>query len=147
MSPFTNTRTKRRTVFAVLAVWLFALSSGWANACLLQDRSTHIHRQSDSTSVAARTPVVSAGHVGAVSEHDGASDAAKGACLKVCDDGTQTLVKWQANFDLPDAGMTPPVAFIWTAHAVAPPVEGLARATPPPIPGVPVRTRFSRLAL
>ena len=38
MKLFPNTRAKRNTAFMVLLVWLFALASGVANACLLEAR-------------------------------------------------------------------------------------------------------------
>ena len=106
MNLLPNQRSRRRTVFAMLAVWLFALGAGWANACLLQQRGTHAHGASDGAVVAGHTVVVLAGHIGADSAHDdegsGASPAAGKACQKVCDDGTQTVVKVAPSFDLTD---------------------------------------------
>ena len=46
MTPFSNSRTKRRTAFVVMVVWLFALGAGWANACMLQERVTHLDHAS-----------------------------------------------------------------------------------------------------
>ena len=93
MNFFASTRTQRRIAFAVLLVWLFAVASGVANACLLevsdgpQARGVHAHRD----------------------------DAPP--CLKVCDEGSTALLKLQAPVDLSDPGMAPLVAVeIGRAH-------------------------------
>jgi len=152
MNLLPNQRSRRRTVFAMLAVWLFALGAGWANACLLQQRGTHAHGASDGAVVAGHTVVVLAGHIGADSAHDdegsGASPAAGKACQKVCDDGTQTVVKVAPSFDLTDVAMAPPVATLWTTlvAALAPAASAQGVAASPGV-GPPLRTRYSRLAL
>lgn len=151
MNPLPNQRSRRRTAFAMLALWLFALSAGWANACLLQQRGTHAHGASSDPAAAAHEVVVLAGHLGADSAHDdegsGAGPAGK-ACLKACDDGTQAVVKLPSDFDPANVAMAPPVATIWVAQAAAlatAPAEWGAAA--PPGVGPPLRTRYSRLAL
>jgi len=113
MSPFPNTRTKRRTVYAMLLVWFFALGSGWANACLLQERGTHWHEPSDDASPTVQAPRVSPGHVGADSDHAENAGLAKSACLKVCGDDTQTIVKLASSLDLGNVAMAPPMALTW----------------------------------
>lgn len=147
MSRFSNARTKRHTVFPVLLVWLFALASGWANACLLNDRSTHVDAMSDSASLAAHTPIVSPGHVGGDANHDANSSVAKGACLEVWDDGAKAIVKWPSDIDLTFAAMAPPVAFTWPAKLAAATADSSLLEFPAPSPRLPLRTRFSRLAL
>jgi len=141
-----NTRAKRITAFVVLLVWLFALASGVANACLLGARGTHGHGTTVSTSETPTASAISAGHVGAVASHDAGSGFPKAPCLKVCDDGSQSLVKQQATFDLTDPGLALLVAVVWTAAvpAVAAPrrMDDLQ-----PTPGLPIRVRYSRLAL
>lgn len=151
MNPLPTQRSRRRTAFAMLALWLFALSAGWANACLLQQRSTHAHGTSGNAAVAAHEVVVLAGHIGADSAHDdegtGASTGGK-ACLKVCDDGTQVVVKPPSSFDPSDAAMAPPVATIWVSQVAAlPPAPWELGAAAPAGVGPPLRTRYSRLAL
>jgi hypothetical protein len=147
MNPLPNQRSRRRTAFAMLALWLFALSAAWAHACLLQQRGTHAHGASNS----ATDVVVLAGHIGADSAHDdegsGAGPADK-ACLKACDDGTQAVVKLPSSFDPADVAMAPPVATIWVSQvaALAPAPWELGAAAPPGV-GPPLRTRYSRLVL
>ncbi len=144
---FSNTRTRHPTVFAVLLVWLFAVGAGWANACVLQDRNTHVDGRSVDAARDIQAPVISAGHVGVVAAHDGPSDSQKASCLKVCDQRSLSMVKAPTAFDLADPGMAPPVAIIWTAHATAPPVTGSTRELSPRLPGLPLRIRYTRLAL
>lgn len=147
MTPFSNTRSKRRTIFAVLLAWLFALGSGWANACLLQERSTHWHQAADDAAPTALSLRVSPGHVGLDSEHAENAGSARSVCLKVCSDDTRTILKLTSSVDLTDAAMAPPSALTWddpldaTAQAVA------GRESAAPGAGVPLRTLFSRLAL
>jgi len=147
MNLFSNIRVKRRTVFAVLLVWLFALSASWANACLLQERGMHVHGGSDGASLVAKVPNVSAGHVGAVPAHDVTPGVAEGACRAVGDDGTQTLVRLPPSSDLSDAAMAPTGPFSWSAHAAALSADASMLELLPPRRDVPMRTLFSRLAL
>ncbi len=39
---------------------------------------------------------ISAGHGGVIASHDAGSDTSKALCLKVCDDGSQVLLKQPA---------------------------------------------------
>ena len=147
MSRFTSNRTKRRTAFTVLLVWLFAIAAGWANACVIQDRHTHIHGSADPQTLSAQAPLVSPGHLGADSDHPENAGAAKGACLKFCGDGAQTLAKAKLGIDLLDLPMAPPLALAWTTRQAAATPASAWLELPAPSPGLPLRTRFSRLAL
>lgn len=145
--PFAHTRTQHRIALTMLLVWLLAMASGWANACLLQDGRTHLHGSTDPQTLVVQAVVVSPGHQGMDSDHPENEGAAKGACLKVCGDGAQTIVKLTHGIDLLDLPMAPLVALAWAASmtAAAPVTAGLW--LPAPGPGVPLRTRLSRLAL
>lgn len=149
MKFFSRIRTRRRMVLAVLATWLFALGAGWANACVLQDRGTHVHRQAQGATVLDDAPVVVfAGHIGIDSVHDDDKGAGGKACLKVCDDGSQTVVTTLSSFDLTDAALAPPTATLWTSRVVELKIVGIATpVASPPAAGPPLRTRLSRLAL
>lgn len=146
MSPFSNTRTKRRTAFAALLVWLFALGSGWANACLPQDGRAHLHGSTDDGFLTAQ-PLVSPSHLGADSDHPENAGAAKGARLKVCYDDSRTIVRLVSSIDLIDVATAPPAAFTWSARLVAAAPDSAWLELPAPSPSLPLRTRFSRLAL
>ncbi len=147
MPPFSNTLTKRRTVYTVLLAWLFVLASGWANACLLQERGTHWHGPSGDATLTAEVPRVSPGHVGVDSDHAANAGPGKGACLKVCDDNSQSVIKLASSVDLMDSAMAPPAALYWPAPLAATARGNAWLALPAPSPGVPQRTRFARLAL
>ena len=147
MNLFSNPRAKRTTAFVVLLVWLFAVASGVANACLLEAPGVHSHGATARWAKTGQAPVQLAGHAGAVDDHDDDSDSPKESCLKVCDDGSKAPVKLHTGFDLTDPGMAPLVAVAW--NAASPVVSGPCRRVDlqPPIAGPPVRVRYSRLAL
>ncbi len=148
MKPIFSARAKRGTAFAALALWLFAVASGVANACLLEAPGPHSHDAAETHATAANDPherseVQAAAHAG----HDGNLDESKAPCLKVCDDGTHALLNRLPGIDLTDPGQVAFVAVVWTA--TAPAVSALSRAPAPHPPdrGPPIRIRFSRLAL
>jgi hypothetical protein len=147
MPLFSNTRTKRRTVHMVLLAWLFAMAAGWANGCLLQERGTHGHGPSDAGSPTAEAPHVSPGHVGVDADHAEHADPGKNACLKACGDDNPSVVKLASSLDLTDAVMAPAVALVWSASLAAVDRDIAWQALPAPRQGVPLRTRFARLAL
>ena len=101
MKPFIRFRTQRNTAFVALLVWLFALVSGAANACLIQPEKMHDHGTE-----AAHSPAAEKGHAisavpgDAIPDHDSGLETSKSQCLKVCDDSSQSLPKQQVGFDL-----------------------------------------------
>jgi hypothetical protein len=147
MNLFSNRRAKRSTAFVVLLVWLFAVASGVANACMLEGPGTHSLIAAAGSAKTGHAPAALAGHRGVNDGHDDDSDSSKESCLKVCDDGSNAPVKLQAGFDLTDPGVAPLVAIVW--NAAAPVASGPCRRIDlqPPIVGPPFRIRYSRLAL
>ena len=145
MMPFSNNFTTRKAVAMVLLAWLFALASGVANACLLESPATHAHVVA-AASGGARVSAVMAGHTGAIADDGDESSTAKAACLKVCDESSNALAT-QLSRALADTGPAPLVKVLWpvaAADRVAP--------SPPDDPGpaaheLPLRLRYSRLAL
>lgn len=147
MKLFSNTRAKRNTAFVVLLMWLFALASGVANACLLEARVTHSHVATAGYSGTTHASAILPGHAGAVAGHDYDSYTAKAPCLKVCDDGSQSLAKQDLTVAQTDPGPAPLVAVLWSAAA---PIGSALRrmdAMQPAAPGLPIRVRYSRLTL
>lgn len=147
MNPFSKRHTRRRTVYTLLLVWFFALGSGWANACVLQERGTHGHGLSEDGQPTAQARRVSPGHVGVDSEHAGNAGPAKSACLKVCGDDTQTIIKLESSVDLANVAMAPPMVLAWADPLAAEEQANAWLELPAPSPGLPLRTRYSRLAL
>ena len=144
MTPFTNAFSKRRIASVMLVFWLFALGAGWANACVLQERGTHAH---SAEVVAAGAPALSAGHVGVVDNHIADSSTGNAPCLKVCDESSRSLVKWQSSIDLPDLATLPLAAVPWSAVVSALDAPRPARIKLSAHAGPPLRTIYSRLAL
>lgn len=147
MTPFSTPRTNRYTALVVLMVWLFALGSGVANACLLEPAREHSSSQHASNADTPDAPAATAGHEHASGDHGDHHGPAKESCLKACDDGSQLLLKASVGVDQTDPGLAPFVTTLWTAEVPA--VLALCRADvlqAPPL-GPPVRIRYSRLAL
>lgn len=135
--------TVRRLAAHVLLVWLFALTSGVVNACVIVP--------------GAHGPVDVAGHAGHPAlPHDAGCghahdpgdgrDAPPPACAKFCADGSSSVTPAPSVFN---AGLGIDVALVPTmALAGLPPdpgvaVEGLAAA--PPAAPVPIAIAFRRL--
>lgn len=144
MMPFANSRIKRRIASAMLVFWLFALGTAWANACSLQERGPHLHPDA---AAHAGTPTVSAGHVEVQDDHGADSSPGKEACLKACGDGSQIILKGQASLDLLDLAMVPPTWIAWMPKVAALDAPTIVHFEHPARTGLPLRTRYSRLAL
>ena len=145
MKPFSSTFAKRKAVAMVLLTWLFALASGVANACLLEPPTTPAHVVA-AASDGARAVAVTAGHTGAVADGGHESLSAEAPCLTVCDDSSNALVS-QPNMTQADAGPAPLVRVIWPA-VVADQVAPSQTGDPwPSATRLPLRLRYSRLAL
>lgn len=147
MLRFSNNRNRRRIIFAMLFVWSFALGSAWANACALQARGTHWDAPTDRAGQGAQAARLSPGHLGVDAAHPENEGSAKGACLKACADDTQTIVKSASSADSGASAMLPSISQPWSsAQGTGMGIEAWLEL-PAPDPGVPLRTRFSRLAL
>ena len=126
MPSTSNTRFKRHTAWLLLMVWLFALSAGVANACLLERPGVPAH---------------------AALEHGGPADTPATPCLKLSDDGTRLLVKLPSGLDHAEPDAAPLVAVVWSLTvpvAMAPRAPGHRQGG---LPELPIRVRYSRLAL
>jgi len=147
MKLFFNTRAKRNTALMVLLVWLFALASGLANACLLEARQTHAHiATAVSSEAATHASVILPGHTGAVA-HGVDEPHSKAPCLKVCDDGTRSFPKQDGKVTQNDAGPAPLVQVLWGTVAPVIPTFRSLDEEQPATPELPIRIRFSRLAI
>ena len=144
MKPLFNSRTKRDTAFVVLAVWLFALASGVANACLIQAREMHANSSVPAYSCpAGNGRAISTVHVDAIAQHEPGLEASKSQCLKVCDDGSQSLQKQKAGFDLTHPGLAPLLAVAWSTATPVVSALGFGVFHRPPAPGLAISVRLT----
>lgn len=147
MKFFADTRAKRNTAFAMLVVWVFALASGVANACLLETPEHNYPAVKGSVATINQAPAELMVHLDATAAHHDDADSTKESCLKVCDVGTHSLAKAYSGVDLTDPGPPTLVTTLWTGSI--PGVSAPRRVDDPAIPilGPPLRVRYSRLAL
>lgn len=142
---FSDIRRKRSTALVMLLLWLFAVSSGIVNACVLDPHGTDAPVAGFQPS--AHATAAMPGHAETGADHEGHQDSSKAPCTKVCDDGSQALIKQQPSFDVTDRGpaLTDSIHWIAAASIVAAdcPLGDPPKATSEP----PVRLRYSRLAL
>ena len=148
MKHLSHTRSRRDTALMVLLVWLFALASGVANACLLEVRQTHSHVAATESFDTAPVSVIVPAHTGAVFDESPVGEARLNAsCLKVCDDSTRSFPNPVSTVVHADPGPAPLVVVLWSATAPDVPALRQIDAREPAMPGLPVRVRFSRLAI
>lgn len=147
MKFFADIRTKRNTALAMLLVWVFALASGVANACFLNEPGHDSTAVKGSAARAKQAPAELVADRGATAAHHDDAANTKESCLKVCEDGKHSLLKATAGVDQADPGPPPLVTTLWTgsmAFVLAPRrLNDLAI----PILGPPLRVRYARLAL
>lgn len=136
---------KRSIALTMLLVWVFALLSGVANACLTEPLGEPAHAGSRASQ--ADHPAPAAVHrVADQAQHDEQPD--KAPCQKPCDESSQTLLKQLPKLDTPGPqAAAPPTASQAIDLHMAPAalVRTALAAVPPPSP--PPRVQYSRLAL
>lgn len=147
MNFFTENRIKRNTALVVLLVWFFALASGVANACLLEQPGPQSSKQNASTVLTSMVSAESVVVLGASAGHDDHSDVSKESCLKVCDEGTQTLPTVHLSDDNTDPSSAPWVTTLWTESQQLVSASRRAFDAARPFVDLPLRVRYSRLAL
>lgn len=164
MNFLVRNRPQRHTAFAVMLVWLFALASGVANACLLQAEHVeqaeqveqvehvehahgHGHGPHQSLALHAQGTAQRADHHDASAGDSADADASKAPCLKACDLSTHALVKATSGVDPADPCPAIGVMVLWTV--ATPQISAVRGLDEPalPVPGPPLRLRYSRLAL
>ena len=148
MTNLCNTRINRASAFAMLLVWVFALISGVANACLLEAPGTAAHAGATGrTNQHEVHHVALSRYVPIEADSDQADDAhtSKQPCLKVCDDSSRSLPKKYPAGQI-DPGLPIIVAVLWS---LAGPIRlqykqpnGTQHATV-----LPLRVLYTRLAL
>lgn len=140
---------KRSIAFTMLFVWVFALLSGVANACLTEPRGELAHaglRAALADHGARATPHAHTGKAAGQTQHGHHPD--KAPCQKSCDESSQTLLKPAPKLDTPDLQSFALSSRVWTVDLLRAPVAAertYVAAVPPSSP--PARVQFSRLAL
>ena len=132
----------------MLLVWLFAVASGIVNACGLEARGDHAQVVTSEALGATHARNAPVGHTPDADDQDSDElDISKAPCLKVCDDGSQALLKLKAFVDLADRGPALTDSMLWAAAVQVVSahrhMDSSASATSEP----PVRVRYTRLAL
>jgi hypothetical protein len=137
---------KRSIALTMLLVWVFALLSGVANACLTEPRVELAHTAPHASQADPPAPVAVQRHAADQAQHDEHAD--KAPCQKPCDESSQTLLKQLPKLDTPGLqAAAPPTASQAIDLHMAPAalVRAALAAVPPPSP--PLRVQYSRLAL
>ena len=147
MKIFHSRRAKRTTASLTLLVWLFALASGVAHACLLDPGDETLRGAAGEFAHSSHGNTGAAPHKDHASDPDVESGVSKAPCLKACDDGSRSLPSSSSGLDLTDPGIPTLVTILWTPDAQAIGTSARLSMTQPPPSVQPVRTRFSRLAL
>ena len=134
----------RNTAVVVLLLWVFALASGVANACLLEAHGVHTHI--DVMEAADDTATSEFAH-GKVVEIDHQTDHSKTPCQNFCDEESKLLIKQHFSVSQPDLAPAPLIAVLWNSSGTTR-LENLRKAgTQPAAYGLALRVRYSRLAL
>ena len=117
MKSLFSIRLKRRTAFAMLAVWIVTVASSVANACLLDIHGVRGHHQVGGQIASTHAaPVTTRWHKSDVEVHDDDKALSKESCLKVCFDSSKFLPKPSYGFGLLDVQMAPSGARVWITN-------------------------------
>ena len=116
MTNFSKTCVNRTSAFALLLVWVFALISGVANACLLESSGMTAKAGAiEQINQLAAAQVSLSSHAAIESDSDRAEDEhiSKQPCLKVCDDSSRSLPNKYSAGQI-DPGFPIIIAVLWS---------------------------------
>ena len=128
MKHFTAIFARRKIASTMVAIWLFGLASGLANACLLETPQPH----------ARGTPL----EASAVVHED--QHPSKAPCVKACDDSSQALQKLSAGVDPGHSGSASLVAILWSTSPPGAPTPRRSVDHRPSLSDPPLRVLYSR---
>lgn len=143
----------RHTVRVTLVAWLFALSAGVVNACMLTPQGTF------GVGVDAALPLRSAAHAQIASpsrvvahaeegdlfpQHGAGPDSGKDSCLKFCDDESSALSKGKSSTLDPGVALLAGIAR-WNSIVPKTPLGTRLSLRQPPAQGPPLVIRLLRL--
>ena len=153
-----NRRQLRRTAWATLVVWLFALTAGVVNACVLTPSGSAERAVGHASRVDIAVHDAQAGtrpdgqggsrhgHAESVAQHGHEQDFGKVSCLKFCDDESSAVTKVQLPVvDLGSTLLT--IVEPWNPSAATGGVGVRQPLERPSSRGPPLVIRFLRLTL
>jgi hypothetical protein len=113
-------KLRRCHAFSTLLMWcFFAIDSGWTIVCQRQERGMHSNLSPAKPLPIAEFLSLLPLQPTAVDKPAKQAGAAQSAGLKVCSDGSHSLVKLSLDFDLPPVDLTPPLVRHWPLSLVA----------------------------
>ncbi len=141
----------RRFASGMLLVWLFALSAGVVNACVV---APELARQ-ETVAAASHQHDATPGHhqetsAGAAEPQDKAPAVGAAACTRFCaEPAASATASKQPVEDMVPVLWLPAIMLspVWTGHTSAPAIHAFDARPWPPGPTVPVRIAFVRQAL
>lgn len=134
----------RNTAVVVLLLWVFALASGVANACLLEAHDVHPHTD---VMEAVEDIATSEFAHGKTVEIDHKTDRSKTPCQNFCDEESKLLIKQHYSGSQPDLAPVSLIAVLWNSSGTTR-LENLRKTdTQPAAYGLALRVRYSRLTL
>lgn len=116
MTNLFNTRINRVSAFVMLLVWVFALISGVANACLLEAPGAATHAKTATQPAQPDKKHISLAmqsQTEASSVHADDAHTSKQPCVKVCDDSSRSLPNKSPAGQI-DPGLPVIVAALWS---------------------------------
>ena len=149
MTNLFSTRYNRTSALGLLLVWVFGLISGVANACLLEDPGVATHQKTPTQfeqHQGKQASVAGHSHTDASPAQTDDAHTSKQPCLKVCDDSSRSLPK-KYPIGQVDHGLPMVVAVLWSLVEPAYLPDQQSNSTQRVVPHVPLRHRFSKLAL
>jgi hypothetical protein len=142
-----HSRASRHTAWLMLVAWLFALTTGVVNACVLGGASAPTPRFVADLPPAHSAAAVTERHEdGPAAHHDRERNQASDSCLKFCDDESSALPK--GSTPLLDPGVVFVAAVQWHVAVVA--IANVATSLwlqRPIVQGPPLVIRLLRLTL
>jgi len=143
----------RHTVWVTLVAWLFALSAGVVNACMLApagavgvgvDAASPLRTAAHAEVPNPSRVVVHGGEGGLYPQHGPGPDSGKDSCLKFCDDESSALSKSKGSTLDPGVALLAGIAR-WNPIVPKTPLGTRLSLRRPPAQGPPLVIRFLRL--
>ena len=144
MKHLASTFARRKIAVTMLALWLFGLASGLANACLLETPGTHSRGTPSKAPTNAHAPGHSADHAGSSAGLHEDRHPSKAPCVKACGDSLQALQKQNAGVEPGDSGPAWLVAILWSASTRVTSAPRRIADHQPSLTDPPLRVLYSR---